>query len=1568
SLLRMAPPPPSRFSGKSAERPSEGGLTERRSYEYDGSGNGGRMAAFKAIDERSEGSFKEGSAKDRFRSAKSVKRGASPARPRQVDGIMHEYQMQNAAARRAEASNHSKKGIGGTVLFLMLLVCTAAVGWGGYQYKQALSLELRLSELQRKHTRLASKLSDDVPASVSRIFPSSSSSSSSSRCEVEGEDGAVEGTCSPFPTERSEGDSAGWREGSGSEEESDRERRSSKEKAKEKSKEKKEEEEEEEEVKEDQELFWRRVALLASILCLVLPIFIIRNIDEVAQLFGRRPKATDGHTTAAASSSSSSSTSAAAAAAAAAGAAPSAAPGADEEVSMSKRLASAALAPGADEEVSMSKRLAYKADVLFSMHSWVKGAALLAATLLLYVHLNPPASAPLPPRLLSTLVPLERTRSCPCAAGAEEEVSMSKRLAYKADVLFSMHSIALGGLALYAVGSKDRMDLGDATWRAWSYVADAGNHADSEGVGPRIVGVSISIGGMLIFALMVGLVSEGISEKVDSLKKGKSDVIEKNHTLILGWSDKLVGRIAAEATGSGEREHGRGRGVVEMMIPPLGLCIAAEATGSGEREHGRGRGVVEMMIPPLGLCIAAEATGSGEREHGRGRGVVEMMIPPLGLCIAAEATGSGEREHGRGRGVVEMMIPPLGLCIAAEATGSGEREHGRGRGVVEMMIPPLGLCSCVNRVFSLPLPLLPITHQASLLKQLAVANESMGGGVVMASLLKQLAVANESMGGGVVVVMSEREKEEMESEIQKMEFNFRGTTAENADAADARALRVVLSLCSALPLPLPLLSLSPPPLPSAPLRSPLVLADLKKVSVSTARALIVLAEAENADAADARALRVVLSLMGVREGLRLTQFFLLIVGFRLPFSFPSPHALPPPHAAAAPARPWCWLISRSSGSPLVLADLKKVSVSTARALIVLAEAENADAADARALRVVLSLTGVREGLRGHIVVELSDIDNQQLVKMVGGRMVETVVAHDVIGRLMIQCARQPGLAQIWETLLGFENCEFYTKHWPELVGKTFREVLLSFPDAVPCGLRVSARTYYEKSTEAVGFEFAGGSSVGSEDEEEEGEEGEGGGEGEGKRVHKEHTRLWLNPDDDYVLQPEDSVLVIAEDDDSYAPGPLPVVQDAPLPDIETPPKLPEKILFCGWRRDIDDMITVLEAFLARGSELWIFSDVPVEEREARLIEGGLNPSELENVMLVHRMGNAVIRRHLEFLPLETFDSILILADEGLEDSIINCDSRSLATLLLIRDIQSKRMPAGSKGHRRSNSSITYPRPTSTSSWVGQMQQASQQSIVISEILDSRTRSLVSVSKISDYVLSNELVSMALAMVAEDREVNRVLEELFSEEGNEMYIRPAEHYLTDGEELSFFPLHPFTPLCTPLHPSVPLPPRQRDGNKIYIHPAELYLADGEELSFFEMAGNEMYIRPAELYLTDGEELSFFEVAVRARQHMEIIISSATGSSLSSLCTPLHPSIPLLSSFQGNEMYIRPAELYLTDGEELSFFEVAVRARQRMEIIIGYRLFTEDEAVLNPPDKAERRTWSIQDTFIVLSFNE
>lgn len=87
------------------------------------------------------------------------------------------------------------------------------------------------------------------------------------------------------------------------------------------------------------------------------------------------------------------------------------------------------------------------------------------------------------------------------------------------------------------------------------------------------------------------------------------------------------------------------------------------------------------------------------------------------------------------------------------------------------------------------------------------------------------------------------------------------------------------------------------------------------------------------------------------------------------------------------------------------------------------------------------------------------------------------------------------MLQIWEDILGFENAEFYVKRWPELQGMRFEDVLISFPDAVPCGVKVA--------------ELGG--------------------------------KILLNPEDDYIIKEEDEILVIAEDDDSYAPGPLPQV-------------------------------------------------------------------------------------------------------------------------------------------------------------------------------------------------------------------------------------------------------------------------------------------------------------------------------------------------------------------------------------------------------------------------------------------
>lgn len=141
------------------------------------------------------------------------------------------------------------------------------------------------------------------------------------------------------------------------------------------------------------------------------------------------------------------------------------------------------------------------------------------------------------------------------------------------------------------------------------------------------------------------------------------------------------------------------------------------------------------------------------------------------------------------------------------------------------------------------------------------------------------------------------------------------------------------------------------------------------------------------------------------------------------------------------------------GNPILENDLKKVSASTARAVIALTPPDfNSDEADANMLRQVLALKALDEdfGKNGsHVVVELQDVDNKELIKMVAPNVAEVIVNHDMIGRLMLQCARTPDLAFVLDSMMGFEGSEFYFDTWPELYGKSFYEITCRFDDAIP---------------------------------------------------------------------------------------------------------------------------------------------------------------------------------------------------------------------------------------------------------------------------------------------------------------------------------------------------------------------------------------------------------------------------------------------------------------------------------------------------------------------------------------
>jgi hypothetical protein len=60
-------------------------------------------------------------------------------------------------------------------------------------------------------------------------------------------------------------------------------------------------------------------------------------------------------------------------------------------------------------------------------------------------------------------------------------------------------------------------------------------------------------------------------------------------------------------------------------------------------------------------------------------------------------------------------------------------------------------------------------------------------------------------------------------------------------------------------------------------------------------------------------------------------------------------------------------------------------------------------------------------MKGHIVVEVVDPENEAWVKQAGQDLVYTVAAHNLIGHLLVQCARQPGLAQVRSCTLTYIN-------------------------------------------------------------------------------------------------------------------------------------------------------------------------------------------------------------------------------------------------------------------------------------------------------------------------------------------------------------------------------------------------------------------------------------------------------------------------------------------------------------------------------------------------------------------
>jgi voltage-gated potassium channel Kch len=110
-------------------------------------------------------------------------------------------------------------------------------------------------------------------------------------------------------------------------------------------------------------------------------------------------------------------------------------------------------------------------------------------------------------------------------------------------------------------GGNTSVSLFEAMWLSLMRTLDAGTMGGDEGAGFRLLMLGVTLGGIFIISALIGVLNNGIEDKLDDLRKGRSHVIESGHTVILGWSDQIFSIISELVIANGNKP----RSVIVVM-------------------------------------------------------------------------------------------------------------------------------------------------------------------------------------------------------------------------------------------------------------------------------------------------------------------------------------------------------------------------------------------------------------------------------------------------------------------------------------------------------------------------------------------------------------------------------------------------------------------------------------------------------------------------------------------------------------------------------------------------------------------------------------------------------------------------------------------------------------------------------------------------------------------------------------------------------------------------------------------------------------------------------------------
>jgi voltage-gated potassium channel Kch len=127
-------------------------------------------------------------------------------------------------------------------------------------------------------------------------------------------------------------------------------------------------------------------------------------------------------------------------------------------------------------------------------------------------------------------------------------------------VLASTLFVYLTGIAPGAEGHKP--GFLQTFWLDLMRTIDPGNLGGDEGSWAYLLSMlTVTAGGILVFSTLIGVIFAGIDQKLADLRKGRSFVVERGHTVIYGWSPEVF-PVVAELVRANES---RGRACIAIL-------------------------------------------------------------------------------------------------------------------------------------------------------------------------------------------------------------------------------------------------------------------------------------------------------------------------------------------------------------------------------------------------------------------------------------------------------------------------------------------------------------------------------------------------------------------------------------------------------------------------------------------------------------------------------------------------------------------------------------------------------------------------------------------------------------------------------------------------------------------------------------------------------------------------------------------------------------------------------------------------------------------------------------------